>query len=98
MKELLTRLTSTSPAFFKRIQALGITLGAVGLALLAIPASVIVLPAGIITVAGYFVAAGSVAAAVSKLTVADSNVLKEQDLNRPITGPQVQSTVDTNIK
>ena len=75
MKELITRLTSESPTFFKRIMALGITLGAIGVTLLAIPASVVVLPAAVTTLAGYFIVAGSVAAAVGKTTVADSSVL-----------------------
>lgn len=77
--ELLTRITNESPSFFKKIQTLGITLGAVGVALLAIPASVIVLPATVTTMAGYFIAAGTVAAAVAKTTVADAAVLEKKD-------------------
>lgn len=77
MKTLLTRLTSESPAFFKKIQAIGITLGAVGVAIIAIPASVVVLPAAIVSAAGYFIAIGSVAAAVAKTTVKDTDVLKK---------------------
>jgi len=79
MKQLLTRLTNESPNFFKKIQAIGITLGAVGVAILAIPASVIVLPATLTTVAGYFIAIGSVAAAVAKTTVANPEVLKSEN-------------------
>lgn len=73
--ELITRVTSESPKFFKNIQKIGLTLGAVGGALLLIPASVVVLPAAVITMAGYFVAIGTVAAAVAKTTVEDKSVL-----------------------
>ena len=88
MNEIIKRFTSESPTFFKRIQAIGITLGSIGAALLVLPASVIVLPSTIVTMAGYFVAAGSVAAAVAKATVADPAVLQD---TKPTL--QVQSTV-----
>ncbi len=78
MSEIIKRLTSESPTFFKRIQAIGITLGSVGTALLLIPASVVVLPAVVITVAGYFVVAGVVATTVAKTAVADPSVLEKK--------------------
>lgn len=77
--ELFSRLTNESPKFFKKIQGIGLTLGAVGAAIVAIPASVIVLPAAIVTLGGYFVAIGLVAAAVAKTTVADTSVLPKKD-------------------
>lgn len=76
--ELFTRLANESPSFFKKIQAIGLTLGAIGGAILAVPASVVVLPATVITIGGYFVAVGVVAAAVAKTTVADSSVLQDK--------------------
>ncbi len=79
MNEIFKRLTNESPTFFKRIQALGITLGAIGAAILTIPVSVVALPAIINTLAGYFVAAGLVAAAVAKTTVANPDVLKKDE-------------------
>lgn len=79
MKEILKRLTSESPKFFKRIQALGITFGAIGGAIMAIPASVVALPAIVVTMGGYFVAVGIVAAAVAKTTVSDPSVLKTEN-------------------
>lgn len=77
MNEIMTRFTSESPLFFKRIQAIGITLGTIGGAILLIPSSVITFPAIVTTIAGYFVAIGSVAAAVAKTTVVDNSVLNK---------------------
>lgn len=79
LNEIKKRLTSESPSFFKKIQKIGITLGAAGLAIMAIPASVVVLPAALVTMAGYFVAIGSVAAAIAKTTVADPSVLEKKE-------------------
>ena len=78
MKTILKRITSDSPSFFKKIQTIGTTLGAVGLAIVSVPASVIALPAIVTTMAGYFIAIGTVAAAVAKTTVADPSVLEEK--------------------
>lgn len=77
MNQLWTRLTNESPSFFKKIQAIGLTLGVIGATLLAIPASVIVLPAAVLTYAGYFTVAGLVAAAVAKTPVIDASVLNK---------------------
>lgn len=77
MKELITRLTSPSPTFFKRIQAIGITVGVIGGTLMALPTTIIILPAALSTAAGYMVAIGTVAAAVAKTPVADPTVLNK---------------------
>lgn len=81
MSEIIKRMRSESPAFFKNIQKLGITLGAIGGALLTIPSMPlsITLPSPVMTAAGYFVVCGVVAAAVAKLTVADPTVLKNEE-------------------
>ena len=87
MNELLKRLTSESPTFFKKVQALAITIGAIGGGILAAPVTlsgmgiVIVLPAILSTIATHMVAVGVVAAFVAKTTVADSNVIKPTDPN-----------------
>jgi ABC-type xylose transport system permease subunit len=62
------RLSAPTPAFFKKIRTIGLTLGAIGGALLSAPLS---LPAVVTTIAGYLVAAGLVASAVS-ITAVDS--------------------------
>lgn len=60
--ELMERVKSPTPKFFKRVRNIGITLGAVGAALLAAP---IALPPLVVTLAGYLATAGLVAGAVS---------------------------------
>ncbi len=87
MNTLIKRLTSESPTFFKRIQAIGITIGSIGLAIVALPASIIVLPAAVTTIAGYFIAIGAVAAAVAKTTVADPSVLVKSEPAPPEVQP-----------
>lgn len=79
MNTIWKRLTSESPTFFKRIQAIGITLGAVGAAIMAIPSEVLILPEFLTKLASYFVVAGIIAAAIAKTTVADSTVLEKKD-------------------
>ncbi len=91
MKEIITRFSSESPKFFKRIQAIGISLGAIGGAIVAMPTGIVVLPAAVVTMGGYFVAIGIVAAAVAKTTVTDSSVLQPQQDN---VAPKIQSTFD----
>lgn len=80
MKTIWTRLTSESPAFFKKIQALGITLGVIGGIIMGIPevAPDIILPALIYKLAGYFVVAGLVAAGIARTPVADASVLEKK--------------------
>lgn len=71
MKNLIQRLISDTPTFFKRLRNLGITVGAIGGALLAIPASMIVLPAALLTLAAHAVTVGVVTAAVSQAVTND---------------------------
>ncbi|SEM07731.1 hypothetical protein SAMN05216436_101339 [bacterium A37T11] len=65
-KEIVRRVSAPTPQFFKSIRKIGIALGAVGGALLTAP---IALPALITSIAGYLVAAGLVASAVSTAAV-----------------------------
>lgn len=62
------RLAAPTPSFFKKIRNIGLTLGAIGGALLTAP---VTLPAAVVTIAGYLVAAGLVASAVSVTAVED---------------------------
>ena len=64
------RWNSKTPKFWKKVQRIGILAGAVGAALVSVP---VTLPAVIITGAGYLIAAGTVTAALSQLTVEDNN-------------------------
>jgi len=74
-KEILHRLTSPTPTFFKKIRTIGLTLGAIGAALLSAPIS---LPATVITIAGYLATAGIVASAISTVAKEDQQEKEEQ--------------------
>jgi hypothetical protein len=69
--KLKDRLTSETPNFFKKVRTIGIILAAAGAAIIGLPATLpaIVLPAVLVNVAGYLVAAGTVATAVSQTVV-----------------------------
>jgi ABC-type xylose transport system permease subunit len=60
------RVLAPTPKFFRIIRTFGLLLGTVGSTILAAP---VALPAAITTAAGYLIAAGAVAAAVSQTTV-----------------------------
>jgi ABC-type xylose transport system permease subunit len=62
---LVARVKSPTPSFFKKLRNIGIALAAAGGAILAAPIS---LPALVVTIGGYLVTAGAVATAVSQVT------------------------------
>jgi hypothetical protein len=68
MKELLTRLASPTPRFFRRIRDAGLMLTGISGAVLTAP---VALPAGLLTAAGYLALAGAVAGALSQTAVKD---------------------------
>lgn len=70
MENLKERWQAKTPKFWKKVQRIGIIAGALGAALVAVP---VALPVAIITGAGYLIAAGTVTAALSQLTVEDNN-------------------------
>lgn len=63
---LLERAAMPTPRFFKILKAIGLTLAAVGGTILAAP---VALPAIVTTIAGYVAVAGTVATAISQVTV-----------------------------
>ena len=65
-KNLLERVSSPTPKFFKVLRDIGLALAAVGGAVLTAPVSV---PAAVTSVAGYVAVAGGVLTAVSQATV-----------------------------
>lgn len=71
---ILDRVKSPTPKFWKKIQKVGIALGAIGGTLITLP---VALPAGIITLAGYLTAIGATVAAVSQVTVETPVIKKE---------------------
>lgn len=60
------RAKAPTPKFFRTIKVIGLTLAAASAALIAAP---VALPAIITTIAGYLAVAGTVATAVSQVTV-----------------------------
>lgn len=63
---LIDRALAPTPPFFRYMRIVGLSLAAAGGAIIAAPVS---LPPIVITIAGYLIAAGSVAAAVSQVAV-----------------------------
>lgn len=72
-KEINSRWTAESPAFFKKIQNLGVTLTATGVAATAVPAIPSAhIPAIVTTLGGYAITAGICIGIVSRLTCKDT--------------------------
>ena len=69
MKTLWQRLNSPTPAFWRKVRAVGIVAGGVGTALSTAPAG---LPAWFATVGGYLTVASGVTIALSSLTCSDA--------------------------
>ena len=65
LKEIKARWKSETPTFWKRVQKVGLALGAVGTVIVTAPVS---LPASLVAVGGYLVTAGGVTAALAQLT------------------------------
>jgi len=89
MSKLVKRWKSETPDFWKKVQKIGIGIGAIGGVIVSAP---VALPAAVVTIGGYMVAVGSVAAVLSKLTVADANVLKNA-VNDQITDSVTQANL-----
>lgn len=64
--KLIKRIQAPTPRFFKVLRTVGLGLAAAGGVLVAVP---IAMPAIIVTVGSYLIVAGSVASAVSQVTV-----------------------------
>ena len=75
---MIQRLQSTTPPFFKKVRNIGIILATVSATLLAAP---IALPAVVLQVAGYMAVAGTVATAISQTTISDQPVDKGDHAN-----------------
>ncbi|RXK87331.1 hypothetical protein [Filimonas effusa] len=63
---VLERAQAPTPVFFRKLRAIGVVFAAASAAILTMP---VAMPAIITTIAGYLAVAGSVAAAVSQVTV-----------------------------
>lgn len=71
---LKKRWSAKTPKFWKKVQRVGIVIGAIGGAIMTAP---VTLPAAVITTAGYLIATGGVIATMSQLTVEDLAKLEE---------------------
>jgi hypothetical protein len=67
MQQIWQRAQAPTPVFFKRLHSLALVLSAIATAVLTAPVS---FPPLVVTVAGYVLTAGTVAGAISQLTVA----------------------------
>jgi len=76
MKEIIQRFLADTPTFFKRLIALGISIGAIGAALME-PHIATQLPEFLQKASSYMVTVGLVTATIAKLTVKDTDVLKK---------------------
>lgn len=66
MKNIVQRVKSPTPKFFKKVRNISLVLAAIGTTLLTAPVS---LPAVVIKIAGYLAVAGGVAGTVSQTAV-----------------------------
>lgn len=62
LKELINRLKEPTPAFWKKVQKVGLGLGVIGAALVASPSDTFV------SIGGYVIMTGSIIAGLSQLT------------------------------
>ncbi len=68
INNIVDRISSETPVFWKKIRNAMGTLGLIGTAIVAIPASVVALPAVVTTIAGYCIAIGIVGASLAQTT------------------------------
>ena len=68
MKKIIDRAKAPTPAFFKKLRNIGLTLAAISTAIVTAP---IALPAVVVTAAGYVAVASGVISAVSQITTTD---------------------------
>ena len=72
---IIKRVKSPTPKFFKVLRNIGLVLAAVGGTILAAP---IALPAIVVTIGGYLTVAGGVISAVSQLTTTKDDAVTTQ--------------------
>ena len=72
---IIKRVKSPTPKFFKVLRNIGLVLAAVGGTILAAP---VALPAIVVTVGGYVAVAGGVISAVSQLTTPKDDAVTTQ--------------------
>ena len=73
---IFKRAKAPTPKFFRMLRTIGLSLATAGAAIIAVP---IALPAMLTTIAGYLLVAGSVASAVSQLTIEEDKIVSKTD-------------------
>lgn len=82
--QFTSRLTTETPAFFKRIIAFGIAVGVTGGGLVALPESVYkAIPFDLHTIGGYMIAIGAIAGVVAKSATTDKSLQQDGGSNPP---------------
>lgn len=82
--QFVSRMTTETPVFFKKIVAFGVTVGTIGVGLVAAPASVFAsLPIDLHTVGGYMIAIGTISGIVAKAATTDKSLQQEGGSNPP---------------
>lgn len=76
---IVERAEAPTPKFFRLLRSIGLVLLAISGSLIAAP---VVLPAAVVSVAGYMAVAGGVIAAVSQITVDQSDEKGQEIENR----------------
>lgn len=92
LSQVIARITSETPIFFKKIVLFGIAIGALGLTLKGLDLGGIKLPFDLNAISGYMIAVGTVCTAISKLATTDptlqaqggSNVVVNQNESPPV--------------
>ena len=70
---LIDRILAPTPAFFKKLRNLGLSLAAAGTVLVSTP---IIIPSAVVTIGGYLIVAGAVASAVAQTVVSNGEIEK----------------------
>lgn len=74
LSQIIARITSETPIFFKKIVVFGIAIGSLGLTFKGLDLGGIQLPFDLNAISGHMIAIGTVCTAVSKLATTDPNL------------------------
>lgn len=78
--QFLSRLTTETPSFFKKIIGFGISIGVIGAGLIAMPDSVYKsIPFDMHAIGGYMIAIGAVAGVIAKSATTDKRLQQQGD-------------------
>lgn len=96
LSQFLSRLTSETPIFFKKIVLFGISLTGIGGAILGVGATPIPIPHIVTVAAGYMVTIGIVCTAIAKSATTDPN-LQAQGGSNVVVNQTEQPPTSTSV-